>query len=122
VAVLNVESSRLAKWYDQNLLLIGDAAHVMSPVGGVGINYAIQAAIVMAGIVGPALLQNSLTESHLASACPESASDLRWAVETGVSWFEDCASLDAATPSGRQEHGFSGDLPCSAQTVATAEL
>jgi 2-polyprenyl-6-methoxyphenol hydroxylase-like FAD-dependent oxidoreductase len=66
VAVLNVESSRLAKWCDQNLLLIGDAAHVMSPVGGVGINYAIQHAIVTAGIVGPALLQISLTESHLA--------------------------------------------------------
>ena len=39
-----VESCAL--WYKPGLLLIGDAAHVMSPVGGVGINYAIQDAVV----------------------------------------------------------------------------
>jgi 2-polyprenyl-6-methoxyphenol hydroxylase-like FAD-dependent oxidoreductase len=43
--VLAVESSRLPVWHKPGLLLIGDAAHVMSPVGGVGINYAIQDAI-----------------------------------------------------------------------------
>lgn len=39
-AVLNVQTGRVAQWYKPGLLLIGDAAHVMSPIGGVGINYA----------------------------------------------------------------------------------
>ena len=43
--LLSVESSRCPRWYRPGLLLIGDAAHVMSPVGGVGINYAIQDAV-----------------------------------------------------------------------------
>lgn len=48
ISVLAVESNRLPRWYRPGLLLIGDAAHVMSPVGGVGINYAIQDAVVAA--------------------------------------------------------------------------
>lgn len=51
IAVLSVESSRIPRWYRPGLLLIGDAAHVMSPVGGVGINYAIQDAVVAANIL-----------------------------------------------------------------------
>ncbi len=51
VSVLSVESSRLRRWYRPGLLLIGDAAHVMSPVGGVGINYAIQDATVAANVL-----------------------------------------------------------------------
>jgi 2-polyprenyl-6-methoxyphenol hydroxylase-like FAD-dependent oxidoreductase len=47
-SVLSVESSRLPRWYRPGLLLIGDAAHVMSPVGGLGINYAVQDAVVSA--------------------------------------------------------------------------
>ena len=51
VSLLSVESSRCPRWYRPGLLLIGDAAHVMSPVGGVGINYAIQDAVVAANIL-----------------------------------------------------------------------
>jgi 2-polyprenyl-6-methoxyphenol hydroxylase-like FAD-dependent oxidoreductase len=51
VSILSVESSLLKRWYLPGLLLIGDAAHVMSPVGGVGINYAIQDAVVAANVL-----------------------------------------------------------------------
>jgi 2-polyprenyl-6-methoxyphenol hydroxylase-like FAD-dependent oxidoreductase len=53
-SLLSVESSMCPRWYRRGLLLIGDAAHVMSPVGGVGINYAIQDAVVAANVLsGP---------------------------------------------------------------------
>ncbi len=67
VAVLNVESSRVAKWYKPGLLLIGDAAHVMSPVGGVGINVAIQDSIAAANLLTEPLLRGTVTEADLAS-------------------------------------------------------
>src|SRR5215467_7421859 len=51
LSLLSVESSRCRRWYKPGLLLIGDAAHVMSPVGGVGINYAIQDATVASNIL-----------------------------------------------------------------------
>jgi 2-polyprenyl-6-methoxyphenol hydroxylase-like FAD-dependent oxidoreductase len=54
VSLLSVESSRCPTWHKPGLLLIGDAAHVMSPVAGVGINYAIQDAVSAANILaGP---------------------------------------------------------------------
>jgi 2-polyprenyl-6-methoxyphenol hydroxylase-like FAD-dependent oxidoreductase len=65
VAVLSVESSRLRRWYLPGLLLIGDAAHVMSPVGGVGINYAIQDAVVAANLLSAKLKAGHVTESDL---------------------------------------------------------
>lgn len=68
VAVLSVESSRLKRWYKPGLLLIGDAAHVMSPVGGVGINYAIADAVVTSNVLGPKLASGTpLRERDLAA-------------------------------------------------------
>lgn len=55
ISVLSFESSRLKRWHKPGLLLIGDAAHVMSPVGGVGINYAIADAVVASNILGAKL-------------------------------------------------------------------
>jgi 2-polyprenyl-6-methoxyphenol hydroxylase-like FAD-dependent oxidoreductase len=52
ISPLVVESSRLRQWYRPGLLLIGDAAHVMTPVGGVGINYAFQDAVVASNLLG----------------------------------------------------------------------
>ena len=58
VSLLSVESSRCPRWYRPGLLLIGDAAHVMSPVGGVGINYAIQDAVVAANVLAEPLRES----------------------------------------------------------------
>jgi 2-polyprenyl-6-methoxyphenol hydroxylase-like FAD-dependent oxidoreductase/carbon monoxide dehydrogenase subunit G len=54
VRPLSVRVDRLRRWYRPGLLCIGDAAHAMSPAGGVGINLAIQDAVATANIVGPA--------------------------------------------------------------------
>jgi 2-polyprenyl-6-methoxyphenol hydroxylase-like FAD-dependent oxidoreductase len=55
--LLSVQINRLHRWHAPGLLCIGDAAHAMSPVGGVGINLAIQDAVAAANILYPALLQ-----------------------------------------------------------------
>lgn len=54
-SLLSVESSRCPTWYKPGLLLIGDAAHVMSPVGGVGITYAVQDAVVATNVLADPL-------------------------------------------------------------------
>lgn len=66
VAFLSVESNCLKRWYRPGLLLIGDAAHVMSPVGGVGINYAIQDAVVAANILSKPLQAGNVQVGALA--------------------------------------------------------
>ncbi len=55
VSVLDVRLDRLRRWDRDGLLLIGDAAHAMSPLGGVGINLAVQDAVAAARVLGPAL-------------------------------------------------------------------
>lgn len=67
IPVLSVEVSRLKRWHRPGLLLIGDAAHVMSPLGGVGINYAIQDAVVASNVLGGKLgTEESIREQDLA--------------------------------------------------------
>jgi 2-polyprenyl-6-methoxyphenol hydroxylase-like FAD-dependent oxidoreductase len=65
ISMLSVESSRVKRWHKPGLLLVGDAAHVMSPVGGVGINYAIQDAVVAANVLTEPLYRGKLTKQHL---------------------------------------------------------
>jgi 2-polyprenyl-6-methoxyphenol hydroxylase-like FAD-dependent oxidoreductase len=66
MSLLSVESGRIRRWYRPGLLLIGDAAHVMSPVGGVGINYAIQDAVVAANVLTDPLRRGRLRLRDLA--------------------------------------------------------
>lgn len=65
VKLLTVLVDHLRKWYCSGLLCIGDAAHAMSPVGGVGINLAIQDAVATANILARPLSQNYVSLSHL---------------------------------------------------------
>ncbi len=70
-SLLSVESSRCACWYKPGLLLIGDAAHVMSPVGGVGINYAAQDAVVAANVLAEPLRSGRVQVADLAKVQKE---------------------------------------------------
>jgi 2-polyprenyl-6-methoxyphenol hydroxylase-like FAD-dependent oxidoreductase len=65
VKLLTVAVNRLERWYEPGLLLIGDAAHAMSPVGGVGINLAIQDAVAAANILVPPLRRGAVTPADL---------------------------------------------------------
>ena len=62
IRLLNVVLSRLPRWYRDGLLCIGDAAHAMSPVGGVGINLAVQDAVAAGRI-----LAEPLRRGHVAT-------------------------------------------------------
>jgi 2-polyprenyl-6-methoxyphenol hydroxylase-like FAD-dependent oxidoreductase len=67
VKLLTVALDRLPQWYRPGLLCIGDAAHAMSPVGGVGINLAVQDAVAAANILATPLAFGTLTVDHLAA-------------------------------------------------------
>ncbi len=65
VSLLTVKVDRLEKWWRPGLLCIGDAAHAMSPIGGVGINLAIQDAVAAANVLGEKLIRGEITASDL---------------------------------------------------------
>ncbi len=66
VKLLTVAVDRLPHWHRPGLLCIGDAAHAMSPIGGVGINLAVQDAVAAAKILADPLRGGTLTDDHLA--------------------------------------------------------
>jgi len=66
VSMLSVEANRLPRWYRPGLLLLGDAAHVMSPAGGNGINYAIMDAVAAANLLTAPLQAGQVTVADLA--------------------------------------------------------
>jgi 2-polyprenyl-6-methoxyphenol hydroxylase-like FAD-dependent oxidoreductase len=66
IKLLTVRVDRLERWYRDGLLCIGDAAHAMSPVGGVGINLAIQDAVATANILWSPLSKGRCTTDDLA--------------------------------------------------------
>jgi 2-polyprenyl-6-methoxyphenol hydroxylase-like FAD-dependent oxidoreductase len=66
VKLLSVQVNRLEKWYRKGLLFIGDAAHAMSPIGGVGINLAVQDAVATANLLVEKLRNGSCNIEDLA--------------------------------------------------------
>src|SRR5439155_17350204 len=66
VKLLTVRADRLQVWHRPGFLAIGDAAHAMSPVGGVGINVAIHDAVVAANVLWKPLAAGAVSEADLA--------------------------------------------------------
>jgi len=65
IKLLTVQVDRLRRWFRDGLLCIGDAAHAMSPVGGVGINLAIQDAVAAANLLATPLREQRVTNEDL---------------------------------------------------------
>jgi 2-polyprenyl-6-methoxyphenol hydroxylase-like FAD-dependent oxidoreductase len=97
-SLLSVESDRLRRWYRPGLLLIGDAAHVVSPVGGVGINLAIQDAVVAANVLAEPLKTGRLRLRDLAAVQRrrEWPTRLIQEVQTLAQWWVVSGALDAS--------------------------
>ncbi|WAL69161.1 FAD-dependent oxidoreductase [Amycolatopsis cynarae] len=66
VKLLEVRMGRMPRWYTEGLLCLGDAAHTMSPVGGVGVNLAVQDAVAAARILARPLRNGTVTAADLA--------------------------------------------------------
>ena len=71
IKLLTVQVDRLRRWYRDGVLCIGDAAHAMSPVAGVGINLAIQDAVAAANILVPALRHGGTVSNAALAAIQE---------------------------------------------------
>lgn len=71
VKLLSVSVDRLERWWKPGLLCIGDAAHAMSPVGGVGINLAIQDAVATANLLAAPLADAAVGGADLAPFCQQ---------------------------------------------------
>ena len=67
ISLLTVRIDRLKQWWRPGLICIGDAAHAMSPIGGVGVNLAIQDAVAAANILSSPLREKRLSDRDLAA-------------------------------------------------------
>jgi 2-polyprenyl-6-methoxyphenol hydroxylase-like FAD-dependent oxidoreductase len=106
VSVLSVQSNRLRRWHRPGLLCIGDAAHAMSPVGGVGINYAIQDAVVAANLLAEPLRTGRVTSRHLAAVQRNRA----WQVRI-MQWLQSLALNGALRASAGDSTRAGSDRP-----------
>jgi 2-polyprenyl-6-methoxyphenol hydroxylase-like FAD-dependent oxidoreductase len=77
VKLLTVKIDRLQQWHKPGLLCIGDAAHAMSPVGGVGVNLAVQDAVAAANVLAEPLRTDTVGREHLAAVQDRRAFPMR---------------------------------------------
>jgi 2-polyprenyl-6-methoxyphenol hydroxylase-like FAD-dependent oxidoreductase len=99
VSMLSVEANRLKRWYRPGLLLLGDAAHVMSPAGGNGINYAIMDAVAAANILTAPLQSGQVTVADLAHVQRRREWPTR-IIQLIVSYMQDSLLKAALDPKG----------------------
>jgi 2-polyprenyl-6-methoxyphenol hydroxylase-like FAD-dependent oxidoreductase len=78
VKLLSVQINHLEQWHRPGLICIGDAAHAMSPVGGVGINLAVQDAVAAANILAPAFAKNDVGATTLQAIQARREKPARW--------------------------------------------
>jgi 2-polyprenyl-6-methoxyphenol hydroxylase-like FAD-dependent oxidoreductase len=78
VSLLSVRVDYLPTWWRPGLLCIGDSAHAMSPVGGIGINLAIQDAVAATNILAEPLAHARTTAEHLAALQKRRMRPTRW--------------------------------------------
>jgi 2-polyprenyl-6-methoxyphenol hydroxylase-like FAD-dependent oxidoreductase len=78
ISLLSVRVDHLRTWWRPGLLCIGDSAHAMSPVGGIGINLAIQDAVAAANILAEPLRREAVTTDHLAALQDRRFRPTRW--------------------------------------------
>lgn len=67
IKLLSVQINRLDRWYRPGFIALGDAAHAMSPIFGVGVNYAIQDAVALANLIAPDLANGVAPVEKLAA-------------------------------------------------------
>jgi 2-polyprenyl-6-methoxyphenol hydroxylase-like FAD-dependent oxidoreductase len=120
VKLLTVRIDRLREWYRPGLLCIGDAAHAMSPVGGVGINLAIQDAVAAANRLAGPLRRRETTVDDLRAVQDRRAWPTKW-VQRGQQFIQDrflSRALGQANPTApplpvrlMRDHAFLRRIP-----------
>jgi 2-polyprenyl-6-methoxyphenol hydroxylase-like FAD-dependent oxidoreductase len=106
VKLLSVRLDRLPRWFTPGLLCIGDAAHAMSPVGGVGINLAIQDAVAAARYLAPPLRRGDVGLGDLARVQAR-----RWAPTSLTQWLQRLAHSRVIQPVLAGERGPGASRP-----------
>jgi 2-polyprenyl-6-methoxyphenol hydroxylase-like FAD-dependent oxidoreductase len=106
VKLLAVRLDRLPRWFTPGLLCIGDAAHAMSPVGGVGINLAIQDAVAAARYLAAPLRRGEVRVGDLARVQAR-----RWAPTSLTQWLQRLAHRLVVQPVLAGERGLGASRP-----------
>ncbi|MER5394561.1 FAD-dependent oxidoreductase [Saccharopolyspora sp. NPDC002686] len=117
VKLLHVTLDRLRKWHVPGLLCIGDAAHAMSPVGGIGINLAVQDAVAAARYLAGPLREGRLERKHVAAVQRR-----RWPTTVLIQRLQRVIHDNVITPALHGEIDFGNTARLPLPLRATAKL